>query len=143
MRPDEYFMAFTLEGHDHPEVWRAFHCTLIYFGQMTELDLSDAISTTDAFFYMKEKTKLPHVTFSEEDFFGKEKNVRVLKAFNMEKARQALLEDLIIPLAEHRKGDDFGFNPHLTTQLTEITGKFDKLHLFKNRYEVIKTWELK
>lgn len=146
METDKYFLCFGFENFAACNL-KPFHVTLIYFGELTDEEVSQVTQLTtdfvtdDNFRYIAQQS----IPFYHEAWFGKHNNIRVLLPDPTNHVTQILkndVNDLLQKIKHFRKNHDFDFNPHLTTDLDYFSGRIDMLYLCKNNYEVVQEWAL-
>jgi len=108
---------------EEPTFWATFvfkgtspgdlHCTHKFFGEMEDSSVKSILSTLDKYF-SKNPFKTFKTVFNKEEFFGQDKNIRVITPVFINKSN--FLVDLRDKLQKYKPDDYPEYLPHVTTE---------------------------
>lgn len=120
----KYYTTFLFRGVTNP---RTLHCTHKYLGELNAQDLNLVEYLLAEYFQIPRRA--PLWLFTIEDFFGPQKDIRVLKVPPFFTDPLASLRE---KLSKIRK-DDYPYTPHVTTGTREFLDiKMDRYALVSN-----------
>lgn len=132
-QPQKYYAAFI---YDKTASDYVLHCTHHYLGELDRDQLRQVEKMIDGYF-LKER-ELPHVAFNQIDYFGPEKDIRVLRPLKTSVAD--FLPDLKAKLEGFRKDDFPEYKPHVSTeQMSSIDKPFQHYALISKK-GIARTW---
>jgi len=111
------------------------HCTHKYLGDLSTKEVLEVSKIIDDYFKDNPFTSFSPV-FEEEDFFGPNNEVRVLKAKN---PKSDFLLDLKKKLDKFRK-DDYSYNPHVTTDLDKVSKSVTR-YILTREDDIVREWK--
>lgn len=112
--PETYWSCFAFDGITPDEL----HCTHKFFGEQTEESAAEILQVLNAWFQDNPFEDLTPV-FEREEFFGKDREVRVLTQKNPSDSSKFLLE-LRKQLDAFAEDNYPGYKPHVTTDLPKV-----------------------
>lgn len=129
---EKYYTAFVYAKTDEPYV---LHCTHKYLGALsreTALKIERAIDE----YFLTRKPALPRVAFTKRGYFGPEKDIAVLLPENSEAFDSfAGLKSFL----DSYRDDEYPFNPHVSTEATEVDRPFSHYALITKK-GIVRTW---
>lgn len=128
------YTAFIFEEID-PDL---LHCTHKYLGDLSDNQIAGVRQIVDQYFRYTHIPRLPQAVFSKEDFFGPNKEVRVLKPRSWVPNRWLL--DLRNMLGNFRKDDFDSYQPHVTTLENIIDLPFSSYALIGDK-QILGEWK--
>lgn len=128
----KYYTAFIYNPVGvNPDI---LHCTHVFLGELSEENLNEVVREIDQYFL--KPRKLPRVSFTREEFFGPEKDIRVLTPENI--AEDPFFPELRETLYRFKK-PDFNYRPHVSTQLHKMDLNFHSFALI-TKAGIVKSW---
>ena len=114
------------------------HVTVVYFGKRTDEENEEIHSIVSEWYNENDPTAF-EASFTEEDMFGPNKDIRVLKAEKPE----LFFPDLRNILSKYNasKFKD-SYKPHVTTDKETYHGKVNRIIFSKDGYQTIDEWPL-
>lgn len=116
----KYCTMFAL-AEDHEDL----HCTHKFLGNLTPNQVK-AVEVILKLYFEKNPFESFKVKFDKEKFFGENEDIRVL---GTSESNEKFLKDLRKTLDIFRD-DDFGYNPHITTDELSVINKPFTRYLF-------------
>lgn len=131
---ETYWACFAFED----EIPDDLHCTHKFFGEQTE-NMRDAILNTMENYFTKNPYQTIEAKFDHEEFFGENKDVRVLRLED-----SASLDPFLLDL--RKKLDAFaddrfpGYKPHVTTDLDVVEKPLTR-YCFCQGDKILREWK--
>lgn len=135
----KFYLAFAYKDHENVDTK---HITHTYCGELDSFELTKLIQLCDNYFNAN-PFKGFKVEMNQEEFFGPEKDIRVLRPLKPSDDSSSYLPKLSKLLK------DFGFNrsafkdekykPHTTTDLPEIKDTINRIGIYSGN-SIVKEW---